>query len=137
MIILIEKIDLPQTCPLDGVIDVISRKWSLLVINVLGYCEKARFKDLLKQLQIVSPKTLSETLKKLTKEKLVVRESFAEIPPRVEYSLTEEGVGLWKAIIPLLNWTAKRGNSSGRECSSKTCKLPEEQKIKILGDKIS
>ena len=136
MISLIEKINSPQPCPLDGVIDVISRKWSLLVINALGNCKKIRFNELLEQLQIVSPKTLSETLKKLSKEKLVIRKAFAEIPPRVEYSLTEQGVGLWKAIIPLLNWTAKRGNSSGRECSLKTCKLPEEQKIKILRDKI-
>lgn len=137
MISLIEKTNLPQTCPLDGVIDVISRKWALLIINALGNCRKARFKELLEQLQIVSPKTLSETLKKLAKEKLVIRESFAEIPPRVEYSLTESGIGLWEAIIPLLNWTAQRGNSSGRECSPKTCKLPEEQKIKILKEKNS
>lgn len=134
MICLIDKKELTQTCPLDGIIDVISRKWSLLVINTLGNCKKARFNELQKQLQIVSPKTLSETLKKLAKENLLIRESFAEIPPRVEYSLTERGIGLWKAIIPLLNWTAQMGNSSGRECSPKICKLPKEQKIKSLKD---
>lgn len=117
----------PKTCPIDGVIDIISRKWSLLVINTLGNCQKARFKEILNHLKEVSPKTLSETLKKLHREGLVKRESYAEIPPRVEYSLTEEGVSLWKAIIPLLNWTVQRGTSHGRKCIPETCKLSKEQ----------
>ena len=120
---LTEKTIPPQTCPLDGVIDIISRKWSLLVINTIGNCQKARFKEILNHLQKVSPKTLSETLKKLHKEGLVKRESYAEIPPRVEYSLTEEGISLWKAIIPLLNWTVQRGTSHGRNGIPETCKL--------------
>ena len=129
-----EKNKTTHTCPLDGVIDIISRKWSLLVINTIGYCKKARFKEILTHLRKISPKTLSETLKKLTKEGLVIREAYAEIPPRVEYSLTEEGVSLWKAITPLLNWTVQRGTSHGRKCIPDTCKLSSEQKTKFLKD---
>ena len=130
-----EKTKSPQACPLDGVIEVISRKWSLLVINTIGNCQKVRFKEILSHLQKVSPKTLSETLKKLNKEGLVRREAYAEIPPRVEYSLTEEGISLWKAITPLLNWTIQRGTSHGRKCIPETCKLSEEQKTKLVKDK--
>jgi DNA-binding HxlR family transcriptional regulator len=129
---LTEKTNLPQTCPLDGVIDVISRKWSLLVINTIGNCQKARFKEILSHLKKVSPKTLSETLKKLHKEGLVKRESYAEIPPRVEYSLTEEGISLWKAITPLLNWTVQRGTLHGKKAIPESCKLSKEQKTQLL-----
>jgi len=129
---LTKKIESPQKCPLDGVIDIISRKWSLLAINTLGNCQKARFNEILSHLPKVSPKTLSQTLKKLHKEGLVKRESYAEIPPRVEYSLTEEGISLWKAIIPLLNWTVQRGTLDGRKDIPETCKLSKEQKIQLI-----
>ncbi len=119
-----------HSCPLEGVIDVIGRKWALLIINAIGSCGKARFSALMEQLQIVSPKTLSDTLKQLQKEGLVTREAFAEIPPRVEYSLTEDGDGLWQAIIPILKWTASRGAVNGRECSPDYCKLKEIQEKK-------
>jgi DNA-binding HxlR family transcriptional regulator len=129
---LTENLESPQKCPLDGVIDIISRKWSLLVINTIGNCKKARFSEILSHLQKVSPKTLSQTLKKLHKEGLVNRESYAEIPPRVEYSLTEEGISLWQAIIPLLNWTIQRGTLHGRKEIPETCKLSKEQKTQLI-----
>ena len=132
MIELSEKTSSPKTCPIDGVIDIISRKWSLLVINTLGNCQRARFKDILSHLKELSPKTLSETLKKLHREGLVKRESYAEIPPRVEYSLTEEGNSLWKAIIPLLNWTVQRGTSHGKIGIPYTCKLSKEQQTQLI-----
>ncbi len=135
MINLNEKTNSPQTCPLDGVIDIISRKWSLLVINTIGNCQKARFKEIRYHLKKVSAKTLSETLKKLHKEGLIKRETYAEIPPRVEYSLTVEGSSLWKAITPLLNWTVHRGTLQGRKGIPETCKLSEEQKTRIVTEK--
>jgi len=58
----------------------------------------------------ISPKALSDTLKKLENERLLTRESFAEIPPRVEYSLTNDGIELRKAIMPLLKWASKRSD---------------------------
>ncbi len=132
MIKLNEKLESPQKCPLDGVIDIISRKWSLLIINTIGNYQKIRFNEILGHLKKVSPKTLSQTLTKLRKEGLVIREPFAEIPPRVEYSLTEEGISLWKVIIPLLNWTIQRGTSYGRKEIPNTCKLSSEQKTRVL-----
>jgi DNA-binding HxlR family transcriptional regulator len=98
-------------CPLEGIIDVISKKWALLIINALGNEGKLRFNSLMEYLGRISPKTLSDTLKELQAEGLIKRESFAEIPPRVEYSLTEDGVELRKSIIPLLKWAAKRNNA--------------------------
>jgi DNA-binding HxlR family transcriptional regulator len=99
-------------CPLEGIIDTISKKWALLIVNDIGNHEKLRFKQLMENLNGISPKALSDTLKKLENERLVKRESFAEIPPRVEYSLTNDGIELRKAILPLLKWASKRSNIS-------------------------
>ena len=105
-------------CPLRGIIDLISKKWALLIINALGNSRKLRFNKLMETLNGISPKTLSDTLKELQAEGLIARESFAEIPPRVEYSLTKDGVELRKSIIPLLEWTANRENVDKERCGS-------------------
>lgn len=104
-------------CPLQGIIDIISKKWALFIINALGNRGTLRFKDLMKELGGISPKTLSDTLKALQTEELIRRESFAEIPPRVEYSLTQEGAELRKAIMPLLKWAATKNHAPNYRCS--------------------
>lgn len=105
-------------CPLEGVIDTISKKWALLIIHVLGNTQRIRFNDLMKQLDGISPKTLTDTLGVLQKEGFVGREAFAEIPPRVEYYLTDDGRELWDAILPLLQWTMKREGFEHEKCSA-------------------
>ncbi len=104
-------------CPLEGVIDVISKKWALLIINSIGNYGTLRFNKLMEELRGISPKTLADTLKQLQNEGLLKRESFAEIPPRVEYSLTEDGRGLREAIVPILKWSASRQCSKKKRCS--------------------
>jgi DNA-binding HxlR family transcriptional regulator len=105
-------------CPLEGVIDTISKKWALLIIHVLGNTSRVRFSELMKELDGISPKTLADTLVSLQKEGFVGREAFSEIPPRVEYYLTDDGKDLWDAILPLLQWTMTRDNFSVEGCSS-------------------
>lgn len=104
-------------CPIEGIIDIISKKWALLIINVLCNRGKIRFNDLMKELQGISPKTLSDTLKELHAENIIQRQSFAEIPPRVEYSLTNDGIELGKAIMPLIRWAAIRENYN-KKCAT-------------------
>ena len=58
------------------------------------------------------------------KEGFVGREAFAEIPPRVEYYLTDDGKELWEAILPLLEWTMKREGFSVGMCSANFRKMP-------------
>ncbi len=91
-------------CPLGSLIDLISRKWALLVINTIGNYETLRYNEIMKRLNGINPKSLSERLKELQSAGLINKEVFAEIPPRSEYSLTEDGKDLRKAIIPLMNW---------------------------------
>ena len=105
-------------CPVKGVIDLVGKKWVLLTINTIGNFEVQRFKDLQRRLKGISPKTLSDTLKRLREEGLVSRESFNEIPPRVEYRLTDEGREFRDIIQPLIAWTAKRDGWDSKKCPS-------------------
>ncbi len=110
-------------CPLEGIIDVIGKKWALLIINAIGNYGSLRFNRLLEELDGISPKTLADTLKQLQNEQLLIRKSFAEIPPRVEYSLTADGQGLREAVMPILKWAATR-HGSKRKCSLTYKKMP-------------
>ena len=111
-------------CPLEGVIDVIGKKWALLIVNAIGNHGKLRFNNLMQELGNVSPKTLSDMLKELQTEGLVKRESFAEIPPRVEYSLTKDGAEFRGAIVPLLKWAAARSTCEKEKCASPYKSIP-------------
>jgi DNA-binding HxlR family transcriptional regulator len=100
-------------CSLKGTIDVIARKWSLFVLNLIGNNGRLRFNELMTSLPGISPTTLTETLTKLVSMGLIRRETFPEIPPRAEYSLTEEGTSLRNAIHPLLIWAANKDPAKG------------------------
>ncbi len=69
---------------------------------MIGKYGRLRYTEIMHHLKGISPKTLADTLKELEKATIVRREAFNEIPPRVDYSLTGDGVQLRKAIIPLL-----------------------------------
>ncbi len=105
-------------CPVKGVIDLVGKKWALLIVNTLGNFPVLRFKDLQMRLKGISPKSLSDTLSRLQDEGLVSREAFNEIPPRVEYRLTEDGEEFRSVIQPLIGWAAKRDGWNSKKCPS-------------------
>jgi DNA-binding HxlR family transcriptional regulator len=117
--------------PLEGVIDVISKKWALLIVNALGNNGTLRFNAIMEELTGISPKTLSDTLKELQAEGLIKRETFPEIPPRVEYSLTADGTELRRSIIPLLRWAADRTSAERGACTPR-CKGMRAHHVKNL-----
>ena len=103
------------SCPVKGIIDVVSKKWTLLIVNALGIHDTLRFKDLSNLLGI-SPKTLSDTLKVLVEQGLADRVSYNTIPPKVEYSLSKDGHEFREAILPLLRWAASRDDGIQDPC---------------------
>ncbi len=103
------------SCPVKGIIDVVSKKWTLLLVNTLGIHDTLRFKDLMNKLEI-SPSTLSDTLKALVEQGLVDRVSYNTIPPKVEYSLSRDGHEFPGAILPLLRWAAGRDGDIQEPC---------------------
>jgi DNA-binding HxlR family transcriptional regulator len=105
-------------CPLEGIINIIGRKWTILVISIIGNHEKIRFNDIMHHLDGISPKTLTDVLRELRNENLIRREAFSEIPPRVEYSLTDDGKQLCEAVLPLIRWVEMRDSASGHRCRS-------------------
>jgi DNA-binding HxlR family transcriptional regulator len=86
-----------DACPVCATADVICGKWTILVIRDLAE-GNARFCELERSLDGISPRTLSLRLKALEEQGIVARRTFPEVPPRVEYSLTPKG----EALAPLI-----------------------------------
>lgn len=99
--------------PLDDVMAQLGRRWTLLVIGALGR-GRVRFNDIQSELAGMSSRTLTERLKALEELGLVDREAFAEVPLRVEYSLTPRGSKLLEALLPLLRWASEKPASPSR-----------------------
>src|ERR671918_2006082 len=97
-------------CPLQDVVGIISKKWALQVINEIGTILK-------EELRYITPTVLSNTLNTLESNGLVLRYAFNEIPPKVEYSLTDDGRQLYNIIIHLIRWASSRDNAEIRKCS--------------------
>jgi DNA-binding HxlR family transcriptional regulator len=95
-----------DTCPVCRTADVICGKWTLLVIRDLAE-GRSRFCELERSLHGISPRTLSLRLRALEEEGIVERTTFAEVPPRVEYSLTEKGL----AIVPIIDSMRQYGTT--------------------------
>ena len=95
-------------CPLTGVINTLSKKYAMQLVNVIGIHGSLRFGDLEDHLSTASTSTLTDRLEELVEAGLVARTQYDEIPPRVEYELTEEGEQLRERLEPLLEWAANR-----------------------------
>lgn len=92
------------SCPIRNILSRMSDKWSLLILNTLNQNGKMRYKDLNHAIPDISQKMLSSTLKKLEEYRLVNRKMYREIPPRVEYSLTDTGKELMPAMGMMIEW---------------------------------
>ena len=84
-------------CPVCRTAEVVCGKWTLILIRDLA-AGSSRFCELERSLEGISPRTLSLRLRALEEEDIVERHTFPEVPPRVEYALTEKG----KALVPLV-----------------------------------
>lgn len=93
-------------CSIVDVLQLISNKWVIRIMSrLLG--GTMRFGQLGRELGDISPKMLAQQLKKLEKEGLIFRKVYAEIPPKVEYSLTEKAESLEPILISLIEWDEK------------------------------
>ncbi len=102
-------------CPVARTAELIGNKWTPLIIRDLVKGEK-RFSELERSLRGISPKTLSERLKKLEDANVVDRKCFAEVPPRVEYTLTPKGI----ALLPVIDSMRAYGATWLPECNDET-----------------
>jgi DNA-binding HxlR family transcriptional regulator len=103
-----------ETCPVCRTADVVCGKWTLLVIRDLAE-GRSRFCELERSLEGISPRTLSLRLRALEEEGVVERQTFPEVPPRVEYALTEKG----RALVPLIEDMRTYGRQwLGADCAA-------------------
>lgn len=98
---------LSPNCPVRNVLSRVGDKWSMLVLFTLEANRSQRFKELQRNIPDISQKMLTATLKMLGGDGLVRRVAFSEIPPRVEYSLTEKGQSPLPLIDNLLSWASE------------------------------
>lgn len=91
-------------CPIRDIIASLSDKWSLLVIYTLSLNPKMRFGELQKSITDISQRMLTVTLRSLEADGLVSRKIYPEVPPRVEYQLTDLGYSLLDPLRGLVNW---------------------------------
>ena len=87
------------------VLDRVGDKWSMLIIAVLED-GPLRYTDLQRQVPGISQRMLTLTLRQLREDGLITRTAYAEVPPRVEYSLTPLGRGLHEIVTSLIGWAA-------------------------------
>ena len=91
-------------CPIRNVLDRVGDKWSILVIMMLGNHGTLRFNELNTHIGTISQKMLTVTLKTLEADGLITRTMYPQIPPRVEYMLTDMGRSLLPAVGMLSDW---------------------------------
>lgn len=87
-------------CPIQVVVDSLDNKWSILILREL-FCSNRRTHELLAALPGISTKTLTQRLREMEAQGLVGRQVYAEVPPRVEYSLTVKGHQLQPVMAAL------------------------------------
>ncbi|WP_423146765.1 winged helix-turn-helix transcriptional regulator [Rubrolithibacter danxiaensis] len=94
-------------CPIKDVLDRVADKWSIYAITKLGCNGKMRFNELKKAISGISQRMLTVTLRHLEEDGLISRTIYPEIPPRVEYELTELGRGLLQQLVSLSKWATE------------------------------
>lgn len=92
-----------KNCPSRMILDRISNKWSMLILNRLRE-KKVRFNQLRREIDGISQKVLSQTLKNLERDGLIHREAFPTVPVTVEYSITDLGRTLSDTVHVLTHW---------------------------------
>ena len=106
-----------ESCAVCRTAEIVCGKWTLLVIRDLAQ-GRSRFCELERSLRGISPRTLSLRLRALEEEGILERQTFPEVPPRVDYALTEKG----RALVPLI----EDMRTYGREWLGGDCATPEE-----------
>ncbi len=101
-------------CPVETTLSLISNRWKVLILREL-FLGTRRFGELKKALNGISQKVLTENLKDMAEQGLISRRVYAEVPPRVEYSLTPLGESLRPVLRSMFDWGVTYKQQSGEE----------------------
>ena len=92
-----------HSCPLANAMGTLGSKWKPIIVMAIGN-KKLRFGQLFAIIGLISRKVLTDQLRELERDNIVMREEFKELPPRVEYRLTEKGLALMPVLTLLEQW---------------------------------
>ena len=98
------KTDMKYNCPIQYTLDLIGGKWKLIILWHLASEGIMRYSELRRSLKGITHKMLSQQLKELESDGFIHREEYPQVPPKVEYSLTEKGRALKNVLIEMRNW---------------------------------
>lgn len=99
--------DRPYGCSVEATLSVIGGRWKPVIIFNLLQNDVLRFGELKKRIEGITQRMLTNQLRELEKDKIVTRKVYAEVPPRVEYSLTDYGRTLEPIMISMRDWGAE------------------------------
>ena len=99
-----KKLERDIRCPLEYGLEIFGGKWNSRIICVLAAKETLRYSELRKEMGNITDAVLATTLKGLMENQMIRRQSYDEIPPRVEYSLTEKGASVVPILQSICQW---------------------------------
>lgn len=103
----LDPINPPKVCPIRDILSVVTDKWSILIILMLGNYEKLRFNELKKIIRGISSKILTERLKRMEKDGYIIRKVYPQVPIKVEYQLSKFGIQYLEQLLNLTEWIDK------------------------------
>lgn len=115
------QIDTKYHCPVEAALVVIGGKWKALILWQLRN-ETLRFTQLIERLPMVSPRMLTKQLRELEEDAVIIRKVYPEVPPRVEYSLSELGRSVVPVLESLCAWGAEYLVTHGCPLPKKSCR---------------
>ena len=99
-----KSVKLQDVCPMELGINILSGKWKLKILSIIYNKKVIRFNDLQRKLGKITTKTLTDQLRELESQKIIIRTVYPEVPPKVEYSLSEIGETLEPVLKSLCSW---------------------------------
>jgi len=105
-----------KKCPIEYTLSLINGKWKILILKALSQ-DPLRYGAIRTHVPEISSKVLIQHLREMENDGLIVREVFPEVPPRVEYSLSEKGLSIFTVFTKLRQWGLEMNDSEKVECS--------------------
>lgn len=104
------QVDSEHACPISPVVEIVFSRWTTPILWTLNEHGRQRFVELERRISTITPKVLTQRLRQLERDGLVLRTYHPEIPPRVEYEITDLGRSLAPLFATLVKWSAANLN---------------------------
>lgn len=118
--------DKSYRCYFELTLDLIGGKWKPVILYYIGYFGKLRYAEIRRNIPNLTERMLTKQLRELEQDGIIHREVFPEIPPKVEYSLTEKGLSIMPLLIELKNWGQDYYNDNKDNFDNKEFELEKD-----------